>query len=126
MTGNTTAADTKHAPFQPATSAKCSVFIGTSIDGFIARRDGGLDFLPAGGGEEHGYSAFIASVDAVVMGRETFDTVLSFDRWPFHQPVIVMTTRPCESDVPPGAQIEFMAGEPSDIMATLEARGIVI
>src|SRR3954470_22628269 len=67
----------------------CSVFVGTSVDGFIARRDGSLDWLPPGGGEEHGYTAFLATVDAIVMGRGTFDIVAKFDRWPFQKPVIV-------------------------------------
>jgi len=51
-----------------------SVFIGTSVDGFIARTNGTLDFLPEGGGEPHGYNEFIASVDAIVIGRKTFET----------------------------------------------------
>src|ERR1700736_6495640 len=46
-----------------------SVFVGTSVDGFIARPNGALDFLPEGGGEPHGYTEFIASVDAIVIGR---------------------------------------------------------
>jgi dihydrofolate reductase len=49
-----------------------SVFIGTSVDGFIARKNDDLDFLPEGGGEPHGYNEFIASVDAIVIGRKTF------------------------------------------------------
>jgi len=57
---------------------KTSVFIGTSLDGFIARANGDLDFLPAGGGEPHGYDEFMSTVDALVIGRKTFDTVLSF------------------------------------------------
>ena len=61
---------------------KASVVIATSVDGFIARANGGLDWLPAGGGEEHGYEAIIASVDALVIGRKTFETVLAFDAWP--------------------------------------------
>jgi dihydrofolate reductase len=55
---------------------KASVFIGTTLDGFIARPDGALDFLPPDGGGPHGYSEFIASVDAIVIGRNTFETVL--------------------------------------------------
>jgi hypothetical protein len=46
-----------------------SVFVGASVDGFIARPNGGLDFLPAGDGEPHGYNEFIASVDAIVIAR---------------------------------------------------------
>jgi hypothetical protein len=54
---------------------KASVFIGTSVDGFIARRNGDLDFLPPGGGEPHGYKEFMDSVDALVIGRKTYETV---------------------------------------------------
>jgi dihydrofolate reductase len=64
-------------------TVKASVFIGTSVDGFIARANGALDFLPAGGGEPHGYDEFMASVDALVIGRKTFETVLTFDAWPY-------------------------------------------
>ena len=52
---------------------QASVFVGTSLDGFIARTNGAFDFLPAGGGEEHGYNAFLATVDALVIGRNTYD-----------------------------------------------------
>ncbi|HKV51038.1 MAG TPA: dihydrofolate reductase family protein [Gemmatimonadaceae bacterium] len=103
---------------------KCSVFVGVSVDGFMARRDGRFDFLPADGGEEHGYTAFISSVDAVVMGRGTFDTVLGMDRWPFRQPVIVLTTRACDAALPPNAAIEFMSGDPAGVVARLAARGM--
>jgi hypothetical protein len=50
-----------------------SVFVGTSVDGFIARPHGELDFLPQGGGEPHGYNEFIATVDVIVIGRKTFE-----------------------------------------------------
>ncbi len=46
---------------------KASVFVGTSVDGFIARRNGDFDFLPEGGGEPHGYDEFISSVDELVI-----------------------------------------------------------
>ncbi len=62
---------------------RVSVFIGTSVDGFIARRNGSLDFLPKGGGEPHGYDEFIKSVDALLIGRKTFETVLGFAKWPY-------------------------------------------
>ena len=54
-----------------------SVFVGASVDGFIARPNGDFDFLPPGGGEPHGYDEFIANVDAIVIGRKTFETVLT-------------------------------------------------
>ena len=102
----------------------CSVFVGTSIDGFIARRDGSLDWLPPDGGEEHGYTAFIAAIDAIVMGRGTFETVLKFHRWPFQKPVIVLTTRESNALLPVGACVEFMSGAPRDVVARLAERGM--
>ena len=54
-----------------------SVFVGTSVDGFIARPNGDLDWLPEGGGESHGYDEFIATVDALVIGRLSFEKVLT-------------------------------------------------
>jgi dihydrofolate reductase len=100
-----------------------SVFVGASVDGFIARPDGGLDWLPPGGGEEHGYEAFMASVDALVIGRNTYETVLGFDAWPYgEKPVFVLSTRPLPP-APTGATVERMAGEPADIVSRLAARG---
>lgn len=103
---------------------KASVFVGTSLDGFIARPNGDLDFLPAGGGEPHGYDEFMATVDALVIGRKTFDTVLAFDRWPYgEKPVFVLSTRAL-APTPPGAVVERMSGTPAEIVSQLAARGI--
>ena len=101
-----------------------SVFIATSVDGFIARADGGLDWLPPGGGEEHGYEAFMATVDALVIGRKTYETVLAFDTWPYgDKPVFVLSTRPL-APAPAGAVVERMSGPPAEIAAQLAARGV--
>jgi dihydrofolate reductase len=103
---------------------KASVFIGTSVDGFIARPNGNLDFLPPGGGEPHGYEEFMATVDALIIGRKTFDTVLTFDAWPYGEKrVFVLSTRPLPT-TPPGAVVERMSGAPTDIVLQLCARGI--
>ena len=103
---------------------KASVFVGTSVDGFIARVDGELDFLPPGGGEPHGYDEFMATVDALVIGRKTFETVLAMGAWAYGgKSVIVLSTRPL-APAPPGALVERMSGDPAAIVATLEARGV--
>lgn len=103
---------------------KATVFIATSLDGFIARANGDLDWLPPGGGEPHGYDEFIATVDALVIGRKTFETVLAFDTWPYgDKPVVVLSTNPLPP-APPGALVERMSGDPPDILARLAARGI--
>lgn len=105
-------------------AVNASVFIGTSLDGFIARPNGDLDFLPPNGGEPHGYDEFIATVDALVIGRKTFETVLTFDAWPYgDKRIFVLSSRPI-APAPPGAVVERMSGEPADIAARLAARGV--
>lgn len=103
---------------------RASVFVGTSLDGYIARVDGALDFLPRDGGEPHGYDEFMATVDALVIGRKTYETVLGFGRWAYgKKPVVVLSTRPLAA-APAGAVVTHMAGEPADIVSRLEAGGI--
>src|SRR5256712_1218903 len=101
-----------------------SVFVGASVDGFIARPDGALDFLPPGGGEPHGYDEFIASVDAIVIGRKTFEKVLTFGAWPYgDKRVVVLSSRPVELSAAGGGVVEQMAGPPAEIVSQLAARG---
>jgi dihydrofolate reductase len=103
---------------------KASIFIGTSLDGFIARPNGEFDFLDAGGNEPHGYEEFMATVDALVMGRNTFETVLAFNAWPYgEKPVFVLSSRAIAA-APAGAVVEHLSGDPAEIVARLEARGI--
>lgn len=102
-----------------------SVFIGTSVDGFIARPNGDLDFLPEGGGEPHGYDEFMASVDTLVIGRKTFETVLPYPVWPYGKKrVVVLSGRPLNFSEVRGGVVEQMAGPPSEIVAQLAANGV--
>jgi dihydrofolate reductase len=102
-----------------------SVFVGTSLDGFIARRNGEFDFLPAGGGEPHGYDEFIATVDVIVMGRGTFEIVLKMSPWPYGEKrVVVLSSRRLDLTMVRGGVVEQMAGEPAEIVAKLAAQGI--
>jgi dihydrofolate reductase len=103
---------------------KASVFVGVSVDGFMARLDGALDFLPPGGGEPHGYDEFMASVDALVIGRKTYETVLSFEQWPYGQkPVFVMSTHALATP-PSGAMVEHVPVVPQEVVIHLAAREI--
>ena len=102
-----------------------SVFVGASVDGFIARKNHALDFLPETP-EPHGYDEFIATVDAIVMGRNTYDVVLGFGGdGPFTKPVLVVTRRPFDPPkaTPKGAIVEAIAGEPAGIVRRLADRG---
>jgi dihydrofolate reductase len=108
----------------PRPSVRASAFVGTSLDGFIARANGDLDFLPPGGGEPHGYDEFMATVDALVIGRKTYETCLGFDEWPYGaKPVFVLSTRPL-APAPPDAVTEHLSGSPTEIVSQLAARGL--
>lgn len=101
---------------------KASVFIGATVDGFIARANHELDFLPDTP-EDHGYEEFMRSVDALVMGRNTYDKVLSFGSWPFgRKPVVVLSSRPIVLPEQADAVIERLAGSPQEVMEQLASR----
>ena len=106
------------------------VYIATSIDGFIADRDGGLDWLfeiPNPSGSDFGFAEFIERVDAILMGRTTFEKVLTFGKWPYEIPVVVPSTTmratPARFTGEPGS-VTFVKGEPADIVSELAARGL--
>ena len=100
------------------TAMTISVFVGTSLDGFIARPNGAFDFLPDEP-EPHGFEEFLASVDALVMGRNTFEVVLPFPEWPYgDKRVVVLSSRPVEHP-----KVEHMSGTPAEIVAKLAASG---
>jgi dihydrofolate reductase len=101
-----------------------SVFVGTSLDVFIARTNGEFDFLPAGGGEPHGYEEFMASVDALVIGRNTFEIVRKMAEWPYgRKRVVVLSSRPVDLTAVRGGVVEQMSGPPPEIVARLAASG---
>jgi dihydrofolate reductase len=103
---------------------KVSVFVGASVDGFIARANGALDWLPDGGGEPHGYDEFMASVDTIVVGRKTFETVLGFETWPYAgKRVVVLSSRPLELAAAGSNTVEQFAGKPAEIVVSLAATG---
>lgn len=103
------------------------VFIATSLDGYIARPDGTLDWLPEPSGDsaadDHGYSAFMAGIDAVVMGRNTFEVVLGFGGWHFTKPVVVLSSRRLDIPAELEGKVFAMSGEPTDVVAECAARG---
>ena len=103
---------------------KLSVFCGVSVDGFLARPNHALDFLDAGGQESHGFEEFYKSVDVLVIGRRTFEVVVTFGSWPYgKKPVIVLSSRPLDFSTVKGGVVEQMAGEPAEIVKQMKSRG---
>jgi dihydrofolate reductase len=102
---------------------RCSVFIASSLDGFIARPDGAIDWLSIveTPGEDYGYARFFAGVDALILGRRTYDTALGFSAWPYDGKRCVVFTH----DPPPGRHGEsFHAGPAAPLLAQLHEAGV--
>jgi dihydrofolate reductase len=105
-------------------TTEISVFVGASVDGFIARADGALDWLPQGDVEPHGYEEFFASVDTIVIGRKTFETVLGFGVWPYAgKRVVVLSGKPLDQAAGAAGTFERMSGPPAEIVSKLAAEG---
>ncbi len=107
---------------------KISVYIATSLDGFIARENGELDWLPGSDGttgdEDFGFNAFFNSVDVLVMGRKTYETVLSSGQWFYGEKQVVVLSRTLTrvADSLPGT-VELRACSPATLAADLAASG---
>lgn len=103
---------------------KISIYIATSLDGFIARPDGDIEWLfyfnDPNDKEDYGYAEFMASIDSIVMGRKTLEKVLTFPDWPYEKPVIVFSNtlkvipEKCEG------KIEIFSGTIEDLVTKLK------
>lgn len=100
------------------------VFIATSLDGFIARNDGDIQWLTSRGdpSEDHGYEKFMEGIDAIVMGRGTYEKVLSFEVWPYSKPVLVLSKTLESSKVPESlkGRVQFSSLSPQELMSFAE------
>ena len=104
--------------------AKTVLYIATSLDGYIARTDGGIDWLSIveRAGEDYGYSAFYASVDAVAMGSKTYELCLGFSDWPYPgKKAFVFTQRKLKSD---RDDVVFVSSDVRTVLTELEAEGL--
>jgi dihydrofolate reductase len=109
---------------------KTSVYVGTSIDGFIARCDGSIDWLNEAQilvpeGEDCGYKAFMDSVDTLIMGRKTFEQVLTFGPWHYGDtPVVVLSHNPVT--IPPHLPdtVTHSSESPEVLLDRLSANGV--
>jgi dihydrofolate reductase len=106
---------------------KTSVYIATSLDGFIARQDGALDWLESGSegdAQDYGYKTFIDSVDVLVMGRNTYEKVPAFEDWPYGtKPVMVLSNHALRIPEPIATFVETMSCSPAELIDRLSARG---
>jgi dihydrofolate reductase len=104
---------------------RCSVYIATSVDGFVAGPNDELEWLASveSPGEDYGYKAFMDTVDVLVMGRRTYQVVLDFPEWRYDGTrVCVLSKSLQQSDMRHGA--ELFAGSPTELVAQLRAEGV--
>ncbi len=106
---------------------KATVYIATSLDGFIARPYGEIDWLgepPEEGGEDYGYKKFMDTVDVLVMGRNTYEKVLTFGGWPYGtKPVVVLSSRALDIPERMAKSVEAMSCPPTELVERLSNRG---
>jgi len=104
-----------------------SVFIATSIDGYIADKNGGIDWLhsiPNPNNEDMGYVEFTKNIDALVMGRTTFETVCGFDiDWPYEKPVFVLSNTLNEIPESHKGKAFLVKGSLTEILKHIHQRG---
>lgn len=102
-----------------------NVYIGTSLDGFIARADGDIDWLVKFGDQDaiEAYNEFMAAIDVIVIGRGTFDKVLEFPSWPYDRPVFVLsrTLKGVPDDLKEKAAV--LSLEPANLLRHLSDKG---
>jgi dihydrofolate reductase len=103
------------------------VYIATSLDGYIADKDGGLDWLfaiPNPDNSDFGYGDFIKRIDALVMGRKTFDTVCGFDcDWPYTKPVFVLSNTLKSIPKEYERKAELISGPLKEVLSTINEKG---
>ncbi len=106
-------------------TVKISVYIATSLDGFIARKNGDIDWLPPGseGNEDYGYAEFMSTIDHIIMGRNSFEKVFTFGEWPYNKKVIVLTSR--DLTLPPelANKVEPLHLSPRELVQEMDIRG---
>ncbi|MBI5223710.1 dihydrofolate reductase [Candidatus Micrarchaeota archaeon] len=105
--------------------SRCLVYIATSLDGYIAKKGGELGWLeqfPNPDGSDFGFEKFIQGIDAIVMGRKTFEKVLEFERWPYKKPVFVISTTIKNIPKKLEKQAELIHGKPNEILERLAKR----
>lgn len=106
---------------------KNHVFIAASLDGFIADKDGGIDWLhstPNPDNIDMGYTEFISKIDALVMGRTTFETVCSFEMdWPYDKPVFVLSNTLTEVPKKLKGKVHLVKGTLTEILEQIRQQG---
>lgn len=103
------------------------VYIATSLDGYIADKQGNIDWLTSIENPENldfGFADFLSGIDAIVMGRTTFETIMGFDiEWPYEQPVFILSNTIKELPVSLPDNVSILSGNVIEIIKKLKGNG---
>jgi dihydrofolate reductase len=109
---------------------RCSAFIATSVDGYIATKSGDVDWLETAGksSADMGFNSYIASVDCIIMGRKTMEKLSSFnlapEHWPYGDiPIFVLSNTCKEAPDNLNEKVEMYSGEISQLIARIKNEG---
>ncbi|MGF1767103.1 dihydrofolate reductase family protein [Enterovibrio makurazakiensis] len=106
---------------------KIVAYMAQSLDGFIAGVNGELDWLETienPEGSDFGFAEFMDSVDALLMGRNTFEKVLSFGMWPYNKPVYVASNSLLEVPEELACKAHIISGELQSMLSQMQQQGI--
>lgn len=105
----------------------CKVYLASSLDGFIAKPNGEVDWLDHPNytleGEGFGYNEFMESISALIMGRNTYEKVLSFGGWHYTKPVFVLTSQQLEIPEELSDKVFLIKGNPTELVSELANKG---
>ena len=103
------------------------VFIATSMDGYIAREDGDIEWLSSRDdpSEDHGYNSFIENIDGIVFGRGTYEAVIKMEGWFYSKPVVVLSSSLKPDDIPSNLKdkIQILSASPKEAAKFFENKG---
>ena len=104
---------------------KTTVYVGTSLDGFIAREDGDIDWLVKFQNKEvhESYGEFMNRIDAIVIGRGTYEKVLSFPEWPYNKKVFVLSTTLKQIPNTLNEKVTLLSMKPKELLSHLSNKG---
>ncbi len=104
---------------------RTKVYIGTSLDGFIARKDGDINWMTQFANDEaiNAYEEFMSGIDAIVIGKGTFEKVMTFSSWPYEKKVFVLSNSIKQIPEVLSKKVTLLSMKPKELLIYLSSKG---